>query len=108
MQINIDALKGVTPVITSAKNRLNSCKGLIASINIPGDFPEGGKIRGAIGKIGSIESMLNSSLQSVNSSISNFQATTQKNNQIIDKLFGDMMNFDIVTKVHQRQQTFLE
>ena len=57
------------PKIKLACSTLEKCKSTIISIAIPSDFSEGYKIRNAVGKINDIIRYLNSSSNSVNTTV---------------------------------------
>ncbi|MBR3249208.1 MAG: hypothetical protein IKF83_00730 [Clostridia bacterium] len=93
MKIDVEILENsVIPKITSAKSILGECIGIIGGISIPGDFPEGNKIKAAIGKIGEIAQLLTNAATSVGKSANLFGQTQKKNDELIDKLFESMLN----------------
>lgn len=106
VQFNASALSGkVVPTLRKAKATLNECKGAITAINIPADFPEGGKIRAASGKISSIISLISSAEASVNSSVSKLNAVQAKNKQLIDQLFSDSAMWTGLGKTTKKNTT---
>lgn len=106
LNYNISTLSNSTiPQIAKAKATLSDCKSTIASISIPSDFPEGGKIRATSGKIGSIISLLSSAESDVKSSVSGLNQAQVRNQQVVDGLFGSLLSTTGLGKLSDKKTT---